>query len=133
VPIALDLLGSLLPGGWPAARLRNRDLALSGRDLLCRALSIDTPAPDPMIGCMASVPLPIEAGPGQVQGVSLYDDPVHAGLRAQGIQVMITPWPQRPDGGPWQRLIRISAALHNDLSQFERLAAVLPDVVVSAR
>jgi len=130
VPAAVELLGSLLPGGWPAIRLRNRDLALRGRDLLCQALAVDPPSPDPMIGSMASIPLPIESSPGQVQGVSLYEDPVHAGLRAQGIQAMVTPWPQRPDGEPWRRLIRISAHLHNDLAQFERLAAVLPDILV---
>jgi hypothetical protein len=42
---------------------------------------------------------------------------------------MVTPWPQRPDGGPWRRLIRVSTALHNDLDQFERLAAALPHVL----
>ena len=129
VPAALDLIGGLLGGGWPAVRLRNRDLARRARDLLCAALAIPSPAPDAMLGCMASVPLPDEPAGGRVQGVDLYGDPVHDALLARGIQVMVTPWPQRPDGGPWRRLIRISAALHNDLSQFERLAAALPDVL----
>jgi hypothetical protein len=61
--------------------------------------------------------------------VDLYGDPVHDGLLARGFQVMVTPWPQRPDGGPWQRLVRISAALHNDLDQFERLANALLEVL----
>ena len=129
VPAALDLIGGLLGGGWPAVRLRNRDLARRARDLLCAALAIPSPAPDAMLGCMASVPLPDEPAGGRVQGVDLYGDPVHDALLARGIQVMVTPWPQRPDDGPWRRLIRISAALHNDLSQFERLAAALPDVL----
>jgi len=129
VPAALDFIGGLLGGGWPAIRLRNRDLARRARDLLCAALAIPSPAPDAMLGCMASVPLPDEPAGGRVQGVDLYGDPVHDALLARGIQVMVTPWPQRPDGGPWRRLIRISAALHNDLSQFERLAAALPDVL----
>ena len=129
VPTAISLIGGLLPGGWPAVRLRNRDLALRGRDLLCTALAITAPAPDAMIGSMASVPLPEESAAGRVQGVDLYGDPVHDGLLARGFQVMVTPWPQRPDGAPWRRLIRISAALHNDLDQFERLANALLEVL----
>jgi isopenicillin-N epimerase len=129
VPTAIELIGGLLPGGWPAVRLRNRDLALRGRDLLCTALATTAPAPDPMIGSMASVPLPVEEAAGQVQGVDLYGDPVHHGLLARGIQVMVTPWPQRPGGEPWRRLIRISAALHNDLDQYRRLASALLEVL----
>jgi isopenicillin-N epimerase len=129
VPTAIELIGGLLPGGWPAVRLRNRDLALRGRDLLCTALAMTAPAPDAMIGSMASVPLPDESAAGRVQGVDLYGDPVHDGLLARGFQVMVTPWPQRPDGGPWRRLVRISAALHNDLDQYQRLANALLEVL----
>jgi isopenicillin-N epimerase len=122
----------LMPGGWAALRARNRELAVAGRDLLCAALGVDPPAPDEMIGTMASVPLPLEARQGKVQGVELYDDPVHDHLATLGMQVMVTPWPQRPDGGPWRRLIRISAAAYNDLEQFERLAAALPGALAAA-
>jgi len=125
VPVAIDLLGGLLPGGWRAVRLRNRDLALRARDVLCAALGISSPAPDAMLGSMASVPLAAEHPAGRVQGVDLYGDPVHDALLSAGMQVMVTPWPQRPEGGPWRRLVRISAALHNDLDQYERLAAAL--------
>jgi isopenicillin-N epimerase len=128
-PTAIAYVGGLLPGGWPAVRLRNRDLALRGRDLLCAALATTAPAPDPMIGSMASVPLPVEEASGRVQGVDLYDDPVHAALLDRDFQVVLTPWPARPDGGPWRRLIRISAALYNDLDQYERLASALLEVL----
>jgi isopenicillin-N epimerase len=122
----------LMPGGWAALRARNHELAVAGRDLLCAALGVDPPAPDEMVGTMASVPLPLEQRPGKVQGVELYDDPVHDHLATLGMQVMVTPWPQRPDGGPWRRLIRISAAAYNDLEQFERLAAALPGALAAA-
>ncbi|MEX1156459.1 MAG: aminotransferase class V-fold PLP-dependent enzyme [Chloroflexota bacterium] len=132
VPAALRFGEDLMPGGWEALRTRNHALALAGRDLLCTALNISAPAPDTMLGSMASVPLPIEHRPGQVQGIELYSDPVHATLIQHGMQVMVTPWPQRPDGGPWRRLVRISAAAYNDIDQFERLAAALPAAVAAA-
>ncbi|HEX6138962.1 MAG TPA: aminotransferase class V-fold PLP-dependent enzyme [Candidatus Limnocylindria bacterium] len=120
---------TLLAGGWPALRARNRTLALEARDLLCAALGVERPAPDEMIGSMASVPLGWESGPAVVQGVSLYGDDLHDALLAERIQVMVTPWPQRPDGGPWRRLVRVSAAAHNDRAQFERLAEMLVRLV----
>jgi len=132
VPAAIRFGDGLLPGGWGALRSRNAALARAGRDLLCAALATPAPAPDSMIGAMASVPLPPEAGVGRLQGVELYDDPIHDALARGGMQVMVTPWPQRPAGGRWRRLIRISAAAYNDLAQFERLAAALPAAVAAA-
>ena len=129
---ALRFGDELLPGGWAALRQRNHRLALDGRDLLCARLGIPAPAPDEMIGCMASVPLAVETEPGRVQGVELYDDPLHASLAELGMQVMVTPWPQRPEGGPWRRLVRISAAAYNDLGEFRRLAAALPSGIGAA-
>jgi isopenicillin-N epimerase len=132
VPDAISFGNGLLPGGWPALRERNHALALEGRDLLCQALGIEPPAPGEMVGSMASVPLPPERRPGRVQGIELYGDPVHDHLAQRGMQVMITPWPQRPDGGAWQRLVRISAAAYNDQSQYVRLAAALPGAMAAA-
>jgi isopenicillin-N epimerase len=132
VPDAIRFGEGLMAGGWTALRARNHVLAIAGRDLLCAALGVDLPAPDTMIGTMASVPLPIERSPGGVQGVDLYDDPVHDHLARLGMQVMVTPWPQRPDDGPWRRLVRISAAAYNDLDQFQRLADALPSAVAAA-
>jgi len=125
VPDAIAFGNGLIPGGWPALRRRNHELALAGGTMLRNAIGATPAAPDDMLGSMVSVPLPVEAGPGKVQGVALYDDPVHAYLIERGIQVMVTPWPQRPDGGPWRRLVRISAAAYNDLAQYRRLADAL--------
>jgi isopenicillin-N epimerase len=122
----------LTPGGWAELRERNHGLAVAGRDLLCEALGIEPPAPEAMLGSMASIPLPFDLRPAQVQGVDLYDDPVHEHLASLGMQVMVTPWPQRPDGSPWRRLIRLSAAAYNDVAQFELLAAALPGAVAAA-
>lgn len=129
VPMALEFGDSLLPGGWSALRARNRELALAGRDLLCGVTRQPAPVPDEMIGSMASVPLDWEAAPASVQGVDLYGDRVHGALLDAGIQVMVTPWPQRPEGRRWRRLVRISAAAYNDLDQMTRLAATLQRVL----
>jgi isopenicillin-N epimerase len=132
VPDAIRFGDELLPGGWAALRAQNHALALQARDTLCAALGIEPPAPDQMIGSMAAVPLSVEHRPGRVQGIDLYGDPVHDHLERLGMQVMVTPWPQRPDHGPWRRLVRISAAAYNDLAQYERLAAALPGAVAAA-
>ncbi len=131
VPAALRFGEGLLEGGWDALRARNHALALQGRDCLSAALAVPSPVPDAMIGSMAAIPLPLVRTPGAVQGVDLYADPVHAALIRAGVQVMVTPWPQRPSGGQWRRLLRISAAAYNDLEQFTRLAEILPSIVAA--
>ena len=132
VPAAIDFGASLMPGGWAALRRRNHELALEARDLLAAAIGAEAPAPDSMIGSMASLPLAWEREPGTSQDVELYGDKVHGALLAAGIQVAVTPWPLRPEGRRWRRLLRVSAAAYNDLSQFERLAGVLPAILAAA-
>jgi isopenicillin-N epimerase len=131
VPAALEFGATLLPGGWHELRQRNHALALAARDVICDALDVPAPAPDEMIGSMTSIPLPGTQTGGRVQGVELYDDQLHAALIERAFQVVVTPWPQRPEGGTWQRLIRVSCAAYNDLEQMERLAAVLPEAMAS--
>ena len=121
VPNALRFGASLLPGGWAALRARNHELALAARDLICRALGVEPPAPDQMIG--SGAPGADRAGKPKVC-VRIPRQPYDA-LIEQGIQVVVTPWPQRPDGGRWRRLLRVSCAAYNDLPQVERLASLL--------
>ena len=131
-PAAIEFGATLLPGGWPALRDRNRQLALEARALLAAAIGAAPPAPDGMIGSMASLPLGWEAELGTDRDVDLYGDRVHGALLAAGFQTMIAPWPQRPQGRRWQRLLRLSAAAYNDRAQYERLAAVLPEILADA-
>ncbi|HSM38429.1 MAG TPA: aminotransferase class V-fold PLP-dependent enzyme [Candidatus Limnocylindrales bacterium] len=133
VPEALAFGASLLAGGWDALRLRNHDLAVAARDMLCAVTDQPLPAPDGMIGSMAAVPLDWEDSPGTVQGIDLDNDPIHAGLLAAGVQVMVTPWPQRPTGGPWRRLVRVSAAAYNDIGDMRRLANALAGMLEGSR
>ncbi|HUF93187.1 MAG TPA: aminotransferase class V-fold PLP-dependent enzyme [Candidatus Limnocylindria bacterium] len=118
VPAAIEYLGSLVPGGWPALRARNRDLALEARRLLCEAAGTAPPCPDEMVGSIASVRLPDgltkDIGwrrPDALQG-RLYE--------SWGIEVPVMSWPAPP-----QRLIRISAQLYNRHEHYVRLAEAL--------
>lgn len=123
VPAALRFLGSLLPGGWPEVRERNRRLVLAGRRHLCRTLEIEPPAPETMIGSLASLPLP-DGSPEPPPSV-LYADPLQERLLGEHhIEVPIIPWPAPP-----KRLIRISAQLYNHEDQYRRLAEVLPGLL----
>jgi isopenicillin-N epimerase len=106
------------PASWREVMRRNRELALRGRDVLCRALAIDPPAPDAMLGAMAAVPLP---DGDQETAPSLYGDPLQDRLLFEhGIEVPIIPWPYPP-----KRLLRISAQLYNEIADYEKLAEAL--------
>ncbi|HUP59033.1 MAG TPA: aminotransferase class V-fold PLP-dependent enzyme [Thermoanaerobaculia bacterium] len=118
VPESLRVIASLVPGGWPEVMRRNRELALRARDVLCNALRIDRPAPDEMLGAMASVPLPDGT---QTTAPALYGDPLQDQLLFEHrIEVPFVPWPHPP-----KRILRVSAQLYNTLDEYERLAALL--------
>jgi isopenicillin-N epimerase len=126
VPEAIRFIDSLLPGGWPAVRRRNRGLVLQGRKLLCEALHLPAPAPDAMIGSLASLPLP--AGSPDPPRSALYADPLQDALLARGIEVPVIPWPSPP-----RRLLRISAQLYNRIDEYELLADALGDALTERR
>jgi len=120
VPRALHFLGTLLPGGWPELMERNHALALRGRRMLCEALGIEAPAPERMLGSLASVPLPDspEATP-PTRGVWWH--PLQKRLlERHGIEVPVMVFPSAP-----RQLVRIAAQAYNSEAQFERLAAAL--------
>jgi isopenicillin-N epimerase len=123
VPDAIRFLASLVPGGMPEVRARNRALALRARDVLCEALNIPAPCPDSMLGSMAAVPLgQVRAlPPSSHPGIDPLQDLL---LRDHGVEVPVHAWPAPP-----ARLLRVSAQLYNHESQYRKLAAILRDVV----
>jgi isopenicillin-N epimerase len=122
VPAAIRFLQQLLPGGLPALRRHNHELALRGRDLLCAALGTAQPAPDAMIGSLASVVLPPSNEPTiSPQGL----DPLQVALwERHRIEVPVMRWPQ-----PHLRLLRISPQAYNDEGQYAHLAEVVQTLV----
>jgi isopenicillin-N epimerase len=113
VPVAIETMGSLVPGGWDEVRRRNRALALEGRQVLSEALGIPPPAPESMIGSLVAFPLPDGSA-----------DPLHDRLLAESqIEIPVFPWPDPP-----RRLIRISAQLYNSVEQYRALGQALRDL-----
>ena len=115
VPRAIDYLGSLLPGGWPALMARNHALALEGRRLLSAAANTVPPCPEEMIGSLASVVLP--DGPTSEIGWRRPDQIQRRLFESWGIEVPVMSWPSAP-----RRLIRISAQLYNRRDHYAMLA-----------
>ena len=113
VPDALDAVGALRPDGWEGVRRSNRELCLAGRDILVDSLGIEAPAPNDMIGSIASVPLPDSSGPAG----NIFDSLMVALRCNWSIEAMVFNWPRPP-----RRLLRISAQQYNRIEEFHRLA-----------
>ena len=134
-PAALDFFDALLPGGWLEASRINRELVLAARRTLQTGFpaEVGTP-PESMIGSMASIDLPPDLPPpippvaaDAPPDTTWPEDALHAWLlNEQRIEVPVYAWPHTPTADvPRRRLLRISAQLYNDISQYERLASVL--------
>jgi isopenicillin-N epimerase len=124
IPEAIRFMGSLLPGGWDELRTRNHALVMRARAILCEALGILAPAPESMIGSLASVPLP--AGPPSALP-PLAVDPIMATLfDRHRIEVLASVWPASPG-----RILRVSAQIYNEESQYVRLAGALKEILAA--
>jgi len=125
-PESLRVMASLVDGGWPEIRSRNRALALRARDILVDALQIEKPAPDEMIGSLAAVPIPDSP----YATHSLFgNDPIQDVLfEKYRIEVPVMLWPQPP-----KRVLRISAQLYNEPAEYERLADALRSEIARER
>jgi isopenicillin-N epimerase len=124
LPAAIDWVGSLDSGGWPAVMAANHALAIRARDLLAAALDVEPPAPDTLLGSMAALPLPGVAT--DAAAADLHD----ALVDEDGIEVPFPSWPVRaarpgPDDPPALVLVRISAQRYVEDADIERLASAL--------
>jgi isopenicillin-N epimerase len=121
VPAALRFLRRRSGGSLAEHRGENRRLCLAARARLVARLGLEVPAPEDMLGSMATLLLPDrpphEAVLGALPG---YADPLQARLVARGVQVPIVNWPR-----PESRAFRISAQRYNTLADYEALADAL--------
>jgi isopenicillin-N epimerase len=122
IPVVLDFLKGLMPGGVEGLAARNRALALEARDMLCPILGIEPPAPDSMLAAMVALPLD-----------HLIPDPekrleLAVKLRERyRIEVPILRW--RPTPSTESGVIRISCQAFNDRSDLETLAHALSELL----
>jgi isopenicillin-N epimerase len=126
--IACEFLA--LPGtttihdAWAAIMAYNHSLAIQGRNILCNALRVQPPAPDSMIGSIATIILPDQPPDLMArlrQRPTRYHDALQDSLLDRHhIQVPVWSVPDRP-----LRTLRISAQLYNSLTQYEYLANAL--------
>jgi isopenicillin-N epimerase len=139
VPAALDFVGGLVEGGWPAVMARTHALAVvAGRavaDVLGEAAGVAPKtllSPASMTGSMFALPMPLDGplgGPGSAEQSSpLEADPLQAAIYDRfAIEVPIGPWPvpaaESPE--PSRRVIRVAMALHNDGADVDRLVDAL--------
>jgi isopenicillin-N epimerase len=120
VPAALELLASLDDRGWPGLMAANRAAVLTARREVAGILGVDLPAPDDLIGAMASLPLPPARDLPDRPGPT---DPLQDRLLDEaGIQAMIPVWPAPP-----RRLLRLSHAAYNHPDEHRALARALAD------
>lgn len=119
IPEVVRYMGGLLPGGWTEIMATNRALALRARELLLSAFDIPSPAPELMIGSIASIPLPKPA-PGS-PAARLDSDGLAAWFRERGVRTWLYPYPVP--------LLRVSAQLYNNIEQYRQLAGLLDEAL----
>src|SRR5262245_22551515 len=73
LPAAIDAVGAMLPGGWPAVMRQNHELIMAGRKAVCDILGLEPAAPETMTGMMTTLLIP-EPAPELANRPTLYDD-----------------------------------------------------------
>lgn len=116
VAAALETVGGHHRDGWAGIRSSNHDLAVAGRRIVADALGCALPAPEEMLGSIASLPVPPEREP----QASIFDPLTDALHRRWSIEVPVFAWPASPE-----RLLRISAQQYNTIEDYEALATAV--------
>jgi len=121
IPHSIAAVGGMLPGGWPAVLRHNHELVMAGRKVICDILGTTPPAPESMIGSMATLLIP-EPAPELVNRPTVYDDALQDELY-NNHRIVVPIWRLNDN----RRVVRISAHLYNSLEQYEKLGHALAE------
>ena len=124
LPAAIRFLGGLHPDGWAGLMAANTALARDGRDRVCAALGVASPAPTEMLGAMASIPLP--GVPPTEEAARRLHDALFEEERIE-VPVFAFPVPAAREAGaaPTMAILRLSAQHYNRPDEYEALATTL--------
>lgn len=130
VPAAIDAVASLIDGGWPAVMRHNHRLIVEARKAVCDITGLTPPAPESMLGSMASLILP-QPDAEFTGRPAIYDDALQDALIDRyKIQIPVWPFGNPPNN---LRLLRLSAQLYNSLDQYRRLGEALNKELAAER
>jgi isopenicillin-N epimerase len=120
VPDAIAVIGGSHPDGWGGVRAKNHQLVLEARSMLLTLLGQSAPAPDGMIGSMASVQMPDSTAPRPAGDLS----PLMFQLEDAGFEVIVLNWPEWP-----HQVLRVSAHLYNTIAEYQGLVSALEGLI----
>lgn len=120
LPAAIESLGSLLPGGWPALMRHNHELAMAARDVFCDTLACEPTAPESMTGSMFTLLIP-DPPAHLLTRPTCYDDALQDVLYER-YRIIAPVWRLASTN---QRVIRISAQVYNTIEHYEFAAKAL--------
>ncbi|HPS28750.1 MAG TPA: aminotransferase class V-fold PLP-dependent enzyme [bacterium] len=117
----IDYLENKVSGGWNGIMKRNHELVITGRNIITKELHLDQYLPDELIGSMATIKLNSTADIDPKTGIDLIQMEL---LDKYNIETVITTlYPTK------QRILRISAALYNNETDYEKLAEALKKII----
>jgi isopenicillin-N epimerase len=105
--------------GWDAVRIQQRELVDTGAAVLAAALGTTSPKPPGMTAAMRIVELPVELSVAQCEALGARL------LHEHGFEVACLSL-------HGQRWLRVCGQIYNTPGDYERLAAVLPDLLTAA-
>jgi isopenicillin-N epimerase len=120
---AIDYFEEVVPGGWKKIMQMNSDSAKASRKILAEKLNAALPAPDEMIGNLATIP--IGKGTPPAYGFNYINELQEELFTKYHIEVPIITFGNSTP----QRYVRIAFQLYNDLKQVDYLAAALKELI----